>query len=232
MDKKYELSDISITLNDGRKLYRIKALKDFYNVTIGDLGGFVESEENWSQEGECWLDGNSCAYNNAKVSGNAKLYDMTIVSGNSKIYDTAILEDRCYVSGNAEVYEEANLKGDISVVDDAKIHGNVTIVGGQTYSGNADIENNMHHLCLYPMSILLNSEDENTDPKVIVMNFYRSADGKILVTNTLSEDENVTCSPIEDVLAYIRGENNEEIDAGIMETIECLCKIAQSYIKI
>ena len=38
MDKKYKLTNESIIYN-GRKLYRIKALKNFSNVKKGDLGG-------------------------------------------------------------------------------------------------------------------------------------------------------------------------------------------------
>ena len=42
---------------DGRKLYRIKALKDFNNVKEGELGGYIESEQNLSQEGNAWVYG-------------------------------------------------------------------------------------------------------------------------------------------------------------------------------
>lgn len=50
MNKKYELTDECINFY-GRKLYRIKALVDFYDVKSGDLGGYVESYNNLSQEG-------------------------------------------------------------------------------------------------------------------------------------------------------------------------------------
>lgn len=59
-EKKYKLTDEFVTMGY-RKLYRIEALKDFSNVKKGDKGGFVESEENLSQNGDCWI------YGNAKV---------------------------------------------------------------------------------------------------------------------------------------------------------------------
>lgn len=65
-DKKYELTDEYIIIDD-RKLYRIKALIDFFDVKIGDVGGFVENEYNLSNYGDCWI------YNNAKVYGRAKI---------------------------------------------------------------------------------------------------------------------------------------------------------------
>ena len=51
--KKYELTDITIEYY-GRTLHWIKALKKFGNVKKGDIGGFVESEDNLSQTGSCW----------------------------------------------------------------------------------------------------------------------------------------------------------------------------------
>lgn len=52
--KKYELTSEYVEF-DGRKLYRIKALKSFYlcglTVKAGALGGYIEKEENLSQEG-------------------------------------------------------------------------------------------------------------------------------------------------------------------------------------
>ena len=56
---------------------RIVALKSFGDVKEGDVGGFVASEANLSQEGNCWV------YDNAKVSENA------VVSGNAKVYGNA-----------------------------------------------------------------------------------------------------------------------------------------------
>ena len=74
--KKYELTDETIEVY-GTALHRIKALKDFGNVKKGELGGYVESERNLSQEGNCWV------YSNAEVCGNAKVYSNALVCGNA-----------------------------------------------------------------------------------------------------------------------------------------------------
>lgn len=66
-EKKYKLTDERITV-DGRKLYRIGALKDFSCIKKGDKGGFVEHEGNLSHEGDCWIYGNALVYNNAVVN--------------------------------------------------------------------------------------------------------------------------------------------------------------------
>ena len=72
--KKYELTSEYVEF-DGRKLYRIKALKSFYlcglTVKAGALGGYIEKEENLSQEGNAWIHGNAYVYDNAYVRDNA-----------------------------------------------------------------------------------------------------------------------------------------------------------------
>ena len=71
--KKYELTDETIEVY-GTALHRIKALKDFGNVKKGELGGYVESERNLSQEGNCWVCGNAKVCGDAEVCGNARVY--------------------------------------------------------------------------------------------------------------------------------------------------------------
>ena len=90
--KKYELtSETKIVF--GHILYRIKALSSFGCVSAGDLGGFLESEKNLSQNGDAWV------YGNAEVYGDARVYGDAWVSGNAEVYGDA----RVY--GNAEVSE-------------------------------------------------------------------------------------------------------------------------------
>ena len=59
----------------GRTLHRIKAVSDFGDVKAGDLGGWVEKEENLSQAGDCWVYGNAWVSGSAQVSGNARVGD-------------------------------------------------------------------------------------------------------------------------------------------------------------
>ena len=81
--KKFELTDEFITLAFGNKLFRIKALVDFGTIKAGELGGFVEKEENLSNDGNAWVSGNARVSGNAWVSGNAR------VSGNAGVSDNA-----------------------------------------------------------------------------------------------------------------------------------------------
>lgn len=68
--KKYELTAEFIE-KWGKKLFRIKALISFESVEVGELGGYVEKEDNLAQTGDAWVYGNAEVYGNAWVSGNA-----------------------------------------------------------------------------------------------------------------------------------------------------------------
>ena len=66
--KKFELTSEFIWFL-GRKLFRIKALIDFSDIKAGDLGGYVEKEENLEHDGNVWVYGNAKVYGNAWVCG-------------------------------------------------------------------------------------------------------------------------------------------------------------------
>lgn len=71
MEKKFELTDNFVKNALGIKLFQIKCTKAFKNANEGDLGGYVEKEENLSQSGDAWVSGEAWVYGNARVSGNA-----------------------------------------------------------------------------------------------------------------------------------------------------------------
>ena len=48
-------------------LHRIRATVAFGIVEVGDLGGWIEKEENLSHEGKAWVWGNAEVWGNAKV---------------------------------------------------------------------------------------------------------------------------------------------------------------------
>ena len=50
MNKKYEMTT-TVIHTWGKNLYRIKAIKSFGDVKAGDLGGYIEDEDNLSQDG-------------------------------------------------------------------------------------------------------------------------------------------------------------------------------------
>lgn len=64
-------------------LHRIKAVVEFGLVKVGDLGGWIEKEENLSHEENAWVYGDAEVCGNAWVCGNAKVFstDHVLVIG-------------------------------------------------------------------------------------------------------------------------------------------------------
>lgn len=123
MEKKYELvKENTKVLEDGTVLYQIRVLRDGIYPRVGDLGGYIESEENLSQEGRCWVDASSMVYGKAIVSEDASVDHGSIVRG------TSDLNRPTKVSGNASLYNSI-------VFDGASVFG-------RTYLKDASIGKN------------------------------------------------------------------------------------------
>lgn len=99
--KKYEL----VNYNEKTRFYQIKALASFSDVNIGDLGGFVKSENNLSHDGHCWIYGAAVVSGDATVTGNAW------ISGNAKVTGNAIVCGNVEVDGNARISNDARIDG-------------------------------------------------------------------------------------------------------------------------
>lgn len=86
-NKKYELIQGSeITICGDTNLMRIRALRDFGDVKKEDIGGYVQSEENLSHYGNCWV------YNDARAYGDAIVFDNAIVFGDARVFGDAEVE--------------------------------------------------------------------------------------------------------------------------------------------
>ena len=130
--KKYKLTDETIQVGD-HTLHRIEALKNFSNVYKGEKGGFVESEDNLSQDGDCWI------YGTAKVCGNARVVDNAKVHGNAEVYDNASIYGDALIYGNAEVFGNAKVLTHASICDNAKVWGNTVIADNTKVYGDAKV---------------------------------------------------------------------------------------------
>ena len=84
--KKFELTSEFVTFL-GKTLFRIKALVSFGDVAEGELGGFIERENNLDQSGDAWV------YGDARVFGNALVFGDAQVSGNALVYGNARVQN-------------------------------------------------------------------------------------------------------------------------------------------
>ena len=95
--KKYEFTGETMRFA-GTTLRRIKRLSD------ERIGGWIESENNLSHEGTCFVYdiaqvyGNARIFNHARVYGNAQVYGDAMVGGNARVFDTAMVYGKAQVS--------------------------------------------------------------------------------------------------------------------------------------
>lgn len=131
-NRKYILTEKTKKIN-GHILHRIKAVADFGNTNEGDLGGWVESENNLSQEGNCWVYDNACVYGNARVSHDAQIF------GNAKVFGDAKVRDYVWVCDDAKVYGKATIFGFVHIYHSAQVFGNAIVRDHATITDNAKI---------------------------------------------------------------------------------------------
>ena len=79
---KYEFTG-KTKVENGVTLRQIKRLSDEL------IGGWIEKEENLSQDGDCFVFGDALVSGNAWVSDYAKVTDNARVYGNARVYDNA-----------------------------------------------------------------------------------------------------------------------------------------------
>ena len=144
MSKKYELTKETETLAGGTVLRRIRALRDIprFDVKAGELGGFVEEENNLSQDGDAWVFGNAKVYGKALVSGNARVF------GNAKIYGKALVSGNARVFGDAWVFGNAKIFGDAEVSDYAEVSGDARVSGNANVSGDAEVSGDADYMVI------------------------------------------------------------------------------------
>lgn len=144
---KYDLVG-NAKLVDGTELYRIEALKNFGNVQKGAIGGYVESMDNLSQEGNCWIyddakvTGMAYVTDDAEVSGNSIVSGQSLISGNAKVQckgsvlDNSKVKEYAIVQGI--VYDHAVVKGK-SIINDGASIGGQAILSGESVLGTGTI---------------------------------------------------------------------------------------------
>lgn len=153
MERKYEFIEEKVIGCD-ILLHRIQAVRDFGDVKCGDIGGWIESEENLSHEGDCWVSDDAMVYCNAQVcddavvSQNAIIYETACVCESAKVYGKSYIYGNATISGNAKVFDKAQIFGEACVTEDAQcfhmsiVQGQAVIIGNAKVGDNARILDN------------------------------------------------------------------------------------------
>ena len=149
-NKKYEITDITMEFGE-RTLYRIRALKDFANVKKGDLGGWVSSENNLSQEGNCWIYNeakcmdNAKMYNNSTMHDYSEMYDYSIMRGDSEMHsytemhDYSIMYGYSKMCGNSKMYDDSKMFDDSAMYDCSEMYGSSVMFDHSEMYGESEM---------------------------------------------------------------------------------------------
>ena len=196
--KKYELTGESKECF-GRKLFRIKALISFGNVKEGELGGWIEKEQNLSHFGNAWVGGNAQVYENARVWQDAQVYDDAVVFGN------AWISDKAQVCGHAMVHGDVWVCGSALVCDSARVCNNALVCGNAFVSNEAQVCGNARicgraTICGYKDYIVIGPIGSRN----AYTTFYRREDDVIMVVCGCFHD---TLAAFEKRVAEVHGNN-------------------------
>ena len=139
--KKYEITDIAHPVYP--ELHRIRALRQVReDVPVGELGGYVQSEANLSQEqDDAWLYDDSISRDDARVCDGARLYDqamaqdLALVSGSSTMYDNAVACDNAILTAGC-IRNEAIVCGNARVRENTITHASPVVTGQVVVMGD------------------------------------------------------------------------------------------------
>ena len=96
--KKFMLCDKEVN-----GLWRIRACRDFGDVKKGDYGGLVESEDNLSQYGECWIYKGAVVRGKRKVFGTEKVIPMSNPVRQESREETKVVEKQTMETAPKEI---------------------------------------------------------------------------------------------------------------------------------
>ena len=147
--KKYEFTGETKQINIINRtvtLHRIKASVTFGNIKSGDIGGWIEREENLSHDGNAWVYDNAQVHDNAQVFGNAQVHGDVWVFGNARVFGNAQVRGDAQVYGNALVFGDVQVFGNAQVRGDAQVYGNAWVCGDARVRGDAQVYSSKHVL--------------------------------------------------------------------------------------
>lgn len=131
---KYELTEQYFT-HGKHTLRRIRALKDFADVKAGDLGGYIETEHNLSQHGNCWVYDEAMVYGNARVENDAQVREQAQVYDNARLSDNATAMGQALVCYNGVMLDDTTITDKALLMEDAQMAHRAMLAGTAVLAG-------------------------------------------------------------------------------------------------
>lgn len=158
--KKYEITSSYIYVGL-HKLYRIRATRDIQNpykiIHKGELGGYIEKEDNLDPYDESWIE------SGVHLCENSKVKDLAYLTGNITLFDNSIVCDKVtmfgygeiQLFGNSNIYQNARLQNknfESMKINNSSIFGDSDIYGSPFIFNSYIIDS-----CIQEKSKVLNS---------------------------------------------------------------------------
>ena len=119
IQKKYEITEI--THPKYPWLHRIRARCQVNEqVGPGALGGYVQTEDNLSQDGTCWIYDQAICCEEAVVEDDGRMFDGAVARGSALISGDARMFERAVAEGNSSFFS-----GELK--EDARLSGNAVV---------------------------------------------------------------------------------------------------------
>lgn len=134
MDKEHE--GVIVINHEPIIVHQIRAIDYFDNESInpGELGGYVQTESNLSQEGACWIKPGNYVVQDASVSDDTQIQGIGCVICNNAHIDGHVLIETVgdvLIDGNAYITGMTQILGaDIQIGGTAILTGNMCIERG------------------------------------------------------------------------------------------------------
>ncbi len=138
MERKYEFTEEQKKVWD-KTLHRIRAVRDFGKVRAGEIGGWIEKEENLSHYGDCWVGDESIVCENAVIRGYALIRGHAAIRGYAAIGGHAVIREDAAIGGHAEIEAHAVIGGYTVIEGNACVGGYAIVIGGAAIGGHAVI---------------------------------------------------------------------------------------------
>lgn len=155
MDPKYEFTG-KTRICRGVTMHQIRAVQSFGAVKAGDIGGWIESEQNLSHNGACWVSeyatvlGDAQVSHDAYISGSAIICEKARIMHRAKVMESAcvdgcaIVMDNALIQGNAYIGEKARIINRARVMESAFIGGYAIVMGHALIQGSAHVLDNTY----------------------------------------------------------------------------------------
>jgi hypothetical protein len=160
MIRKFEFTSEQKVITHTTSVRRIRALIDIpgIGVKVGDLGGFIMSNENLSHEGDCWVFDDAVVHGLfTRITGNARIYGHAVVESGSMIANGVVVADHAHVIQGDIQGESIFIRGEV-VLESSIIKGTSVVLEGKAKISNIKLKDTVKQIHIGEQAIVKNDK--------------------------------------------------------------------------